>query len=67
MVDGRHLEIIEISHYLRNRLTDFYEICHDQGIWYSGTSTHNRLLKFSDFEIQEGGSMNGRHLEKSKN
>jgi len=48
------------SPYLRNRLTDFDNICHDYAHW---PSTGDGLLKFWIFLNQDGG---GRHLKKSQ-
>jgi len=48
------------SPYLRNRLTDFHEIWHDDEYL---PPTADRPLKFRIFEIQDGGS---RHLENHK-
>jgi len=41
------------SPYLRNRLTDFDEIWHGDADW---PPTGDRLLKFRNFEIQDGGT-----------
>ena len=60
--DGGRLPIWKavISPYLRNRLTDFDEICHDYTNW---PSTEDGPLKVWIFLNQDGG---GRHLKKSQ-
>jgi len=73
MTVGRHREkwpylsngltdLHEIWHY-SNGLTDQCEIWHSDAHWPSETYWQ---LKFRTFKIQDGGCLDGRHVEKRK-